>query len=68
MELQGDPAGVAALKELHAADKEFVKFLLKEARSNFDLTAKFTAKDGKQWLVKFDPRSGVVDIQPAPAP
>ena len=47
MELTGDPAGVAALKEMHAADKGFVKFILNEARSNFDFTARFTAKDGK---------------------
>ncbi len=65
MDLQGDPLGVAALKELHASDKEFVKFLLNEARSNFDLTARFTAKDGKKWVVKYDARSGIVDVQPA---
>lgn len=68
MEISGDPDGVAALKALHAADKSFVKFILNEARSNFDMTTKFTAKDGKRWLVVFDPREGgTILVQPAPA-
>ena len=66
MDLRGDPDGIAALKALHADDKGYLKFLLNEANSNADLSAKFTAKDGSQWIVKVDPRAGVIDVQRVP--
>ena len=65
MELKGDPKGIEALKEKHAEDKNFVKFLLNEARSNADRTARFTAKDGSKWQVVDDPRSGTIEVSPA---
>ena len=66
MDLRGDPEGIQALKTMHAADKGYLKFLLNEAQSNADLSARFTAKDGSQWIVKVDPREGHIDVQRAP--
>ncbi len=66
MDLRGDPEGISALKALHAEDKSYLKFLLNEANSNADLTARFTAKDGSQWTVRVDPRAGHIDVQRAP--
>lgn len=65
MDLRGDPEGIQRLKELHEADKGYLKFLLNEASSNADRTARFTAKDGSQWTVQVDPRGGHVDVQRA---
>lgn len=64
MEFAGDPEGIAALKALYGRDKPYVKFLLGEARSNTDYTARFTAEDGRKWAVVFDPRSGNVTLKP----
>ena len=66
MDLRGDPEGIQALKAVAAADKAYLKFLLTEAQSNSDLSARFTAKDGSQWIVKVDPREGHIDVQRAP--
>ncbi|HVO32065.1 MAG TPA: hypothetical protein VMV18_15080 [bacterium] len=66
MDLRGDPEGIAALKALHEADKNYLKFLLQEAQSNFDRSAKFTAKDGSHWMVVVDPRGGHVEVKRAP--
>ena len=43
MDLRGDPEGIQALKAVAAADKAYLKFLLTEAQSNSDLSARFTA-------------------------
>lgn len=67
MELGGDPEGVKALKALHAKNKDYIKFLIGEARSNVDQTATFSAEDGKShWVLKFDAATGNLDVQPAP--
>ncbi|HEV8323337.1 MAG TPA: hypothetical protein VG389_17100 [Myxococcota bacterium] len=68
MELVGDPHGIAALKAMHDKDNEYLKFLVKEARSNSDLTAHFTAEDGTKWRLKFDPLSSHLEVSPEPVP
>ena len=65
MEFLGDADGIAALKALYAKDKSYLKFLIGEARSNTDFTARFTADDGRKWLIKFDPRTGNLELSPA---
>ena len=65
MELTGDPDGIAALKAKHAKDKEYIKFLVGEARSNVDQTAAFTSEDGRHWRLKFEAATGNLDIRPA---
>jgi hypothetical protein len=67
VEFAGDPDGIAALKALYARDKSYVKFLIGEARSNTDSTARFTAEDGRKWAVVFEPRSGNLTVKPGPA-
>jgi hypothetical protein len=62
MELQGDPDGIQALKSLHAGNKDFLKFLIQEAKSNVDHTAPFSSPDGKKWLLKFDARTGNLEV------
>ncbi len=64
MEFAGDPAGIAALKALFGRDKPYVKFLLNEAKSNTDYTARFTAEDGVKWAVVFDPATGGLTLKP----
>ena len=64
VDFTGDPEGIAALKALYARDRSYVKFLLGEARSNTDYTARFTDEAGRKWAVVFEPRSGNLAIKP----
>ena len=65
MEFTGDPDGIAALKALFAKDKPYVKFLLNEAKSNTDYTARFSGEDERKWAVVFDPATGKLTLKPA---
>ncbi len=56
MNLEGDAAGIAALKQIATANKDFLKFLLQEVRTSFEGKVDFKAADGtKYWLVR-DPK------------
>lgn len=48
----GDPEGIAALKQLAATSRDFLKFLITEARSASDHIAPFTAGDGSRWRLR----------------
>lgn len=65
MKLEGDEAGVAALKALHAKDKSSVKFLVQEAKSNTDLKTTFRAEDGTVWVLRVDVQSGNLVVEPS---
>lgn len=41
MKFTGDPDGIAALKKMKETRLEFLKYLLKEAQTNFDHTTTF---------------------------
>ena len=58
------PSGIAALKALFARDKPYVKFLLNEAKSNTDFTARFSGEDERKWAVVFDPGTGKLTLKP----
>ena len=62
MKLTGDAEGIAALKALHAEDKEYMKFLVGEAKSNTDLKAPFKAKDGRKFLLRLDLATGDLEV------
>ena len=65
MKLTGDAEGIAALKALHAEDKEYMKFLVGEAKSNTDLKATFKAKDGRRFVLRLDLATGDLEVQKA---
>jgi hypothetical protein len=62
VELAGDEIGIAALKSMHAKNKEYLKFLLGEIRSNTDLRASFSAEDGQAFTITLEPKSGKLQI------
>ncbi len=66
MKLDGDPDGIAALKALHAADKEYLKMLVGEARTNTDLQAPFKAADGTRFMLRVDVHTGDLVVARAP--
>ena len=68
MRLVGDPEGIAQLKALHGQNKEYLKFLVGEAKSNTDLQTSFVGANGQRYLLKVDPRTGDLEVEPQPKP
>ena len=64
MKLTGDPEGIAVLKALHQQDKEYLKFLVGEAKSNTDLKATFKSKEGKKYVLRLDLATGDLEVMP----
>ncbi len=56
MELGGDPGGLAALQALRAENRDYLKFLLQEARTVFEGHVDFKAKDGTAFRLSWRPR------------
>lgn len=65
MKLEGDDEGIAVLKALHAKDKDYLKFLVGEARTNTDLKAPFKAEDGTGYVLRVDLKSGNLIVERA---
>jgi hypothetical protein len=63
VELIGDQEGIAALKAIHTKNRDYLKFLLGEIRSNTDLRAAFKAEDGSQWHITLDPKSNELKVE-----
>lgn len=63
MKLEGDEAGIAALKAMHEKNKDYLKFLVGEARTNTDLKAPFKAEDGTAYMLRVDPKTGNLIVE-----
>lgn len=63
MQLTGDEAGIAALKDLAGRDKGYIKFLIGEAKSNTDLSARFKAPNGTSYNLRIEPNSGDLIVE-----
>jgi hypothetical protein len=60
----GFEPGVAALKALAEKDREYLKFLIKEARSNTDLRTRFKGPEGDAtFVLRLDPKTGDLIIE-----
>ena len=65
--LTGDPAGLAALKAMQESNREYLKFLIQEARSVFEHHVDFKAPDGAQFRLAFDVKTGAFTVAKKPA-
>jgi hypothetical protein len=64
MKFTGDPDGITALKQMKEGRLSFLKYLLQEARTNFDHTATFKDEESNQkFKIVFDPQTGDLDVQ-----
>lgn len=63
VKLTGDPEGIAVLKALHAADKDYLKMLVGEARTNTDLKAIFKSAEGARYVLRVDVKSGDLVVE-----
>ena len=62
MHLAGDAGGIGQLKELVTENKEYLKFLVGEARSNADHATTFRGKNGVKYRIKLDLASGNLNV------
>ena len=67
MQLTGDPDGIAALKALVIEHRDYMKFLVAEARSNSNHAAPFTGADGRKWELRLKLDSGDLEVCPLSA-
>lgn len=66
MKIDGDEEGIAVLKAIHAKDKEYLKMLIAEARTNSDHIASFKSDDGdKRYVLRLVPATGALVVEPA---
>lgn len=66
MNLTGDPAGLAVLKSFQEANRDYLKFLIQEARSVFEHHADFKGADGSQFRLIFDVKTGAFTVEKKP--
>jgi hypothetical protein len=66
MNLTGDPAGLAVLKSFQEANRDYLKFLIQEARSVFEHHADFKGSDGSQFRLIFDVKTGAFKVEKKP--
>ena len=65
MELIGAPAGLEELKKIREERKDFLKFLITEAKTSFRRYAIFNGSDGRRWKLSFNGQRNELEVQPA---
>ena len=65
MRLTGDAQGIQALKALSQKDNEYLKFLIREARSNTDLMTRFKSPEGVAYVLAVDAKTGDLTVATA---
>lgn len=68
MQVVGDPDGVAALKAMAAEHRDYLKFLLTEAKTATNHVAPFRAADGTPWEVVLHLESGDIEVRKPATP
>jgi hypothetical protein len=63
MKLNGDPQGIEVLKELSRTKMDWVKYVITEAKTNFDHTSHFKSESGKKYKLIYDPQNGEFNIE-----
>ncbi len=67
MNLTGDPDGLAVLKGFQEGNRDYLKFLIQEAKSVFEHHVDFKGADGAQFRLIFDVRTGGLRVEKKPA-
>ena len=66
MNLTGDPAGLAALKAMQESNREYLKFLIQEARTVFEHHVDFKGPDGTRFRLIHDVKAGEFRVEKKP--
>jgi hypothetical protein len=64
MKFTGDPDGIAELKTMKETRLDWLKYLLKEAQTNFDHTATFKGQDQQTtFKIVYSPQTGELNVE-----
>ncbi len=64
MKLNGDADGIAELKEMMKSKMDYLKYLVTEAKTNFDHAAHFKSQGGdKKYKLVYEPRTGEFQVE-----
>jgi len=63
MQLHGDAEGIAALKALVTEHRDYMKFLIGEARTSSNHAAVFTGADGRKWELRLKLDTGDLEVR-----
>ena len=64
MKFTGDADGIAELKTMKETRLDWLKYLLKEAQTNFDNTATFKGQDNKTtYKIVYSPQTGELNVE-----
>jgi hypothetical protein len=66
MNLSGDPDGLAALKAFQEGNRDYLKFLIQEARTVFEHQVDFKGASGAQFRLHFDVKTGDFRVEKKP--
>lgn len=66
MNLTGDPDGLAVLKAFQEGNREYLRFLIQEAKSVFEHHVDFKGADGAQFRLIFDVKTGAFKVEKKP--
>ena len=64
MKIVGDANGIAALKQLVADHRDYLKFLIAEAQTSTDHHAPFRGPDGTRWELIARPEADALEVLP----
>lgn len=63
MKLNGDPEGIEELKKMQQERKDYLKYLITEAKTNTDLSTTFKSADGTaNYKLSYDRKSGELTV------
>ncbi|HUU00791.1 MAG TPA: hypothetical protein VM425_05050 [Myxococcota bacterium] len=65
MNLAGDPEGLVELKRIKEERKDFLRFLITEAKTSFAREASFKGSDGRRWKLVFHGQRDELEVTPA---
>ncbi len=64
MNLTGDPQGLEELRKIKEERKDFLRFLITEAKTSFSRSATFKGSDGRVWKLSFDGQKDALHVTP----
>ena len=68
MNLVGDPAGLAELKRMKEERKDFLRFLITEAKTSFGRAAYFKGSEGQYFKIVFHGERGELEVTKSEKP
>lgn len=66
MNLVGDPVGLDELKKIKEERKDFLKFLITEAKTSFERSSSFKGSDGREWKLTYSGQRDELLVEPMP--